>query len=201
MGYKLVTAPAETPVTLTEAKAQLSVDHDHDDVLIASMIEAATASLDGLYGDLGRCLKPQTWDYYRDTFPDCNGGIRLILPPLISVSSVNYIDPDTETETVFSSSSYEVDTASVLGWIVPGDDGWPDAMETINAVRVRFVAGYPDTSDSPPATTVPAPIRHAILLMVRDLYDNRGSFVTGTIVSQIPDAIERLVSPYRVITL
>lgn len=63
-------APAETPVTLTEAKAHLRVDFDDDDTLIASLVNAATDYLDGWDGILARCLVTQTWTLERDE--DCD---------------------------------------------------------------------------------------------------------------------------------
>lgn len=200
MGLKLITPPASYPVTLEEAKAQLNVDFDDDDTLISLMIGAATAAIEQ---ELERCLKPQTWDYYLDEFPESDHGIRLPLPPLMSVDGVFYVSPDTSLEVeLVEGTDFEIDYASARGWVVPAaDTGWPTPKETANAVRVRFEAGYADSDDSPLETTVPLPIRQAILLMVRDHYDNRGTFVVGAPVSQIPAAINRLIGPYRAFTL
>ena len=57
----LVTPPAETPVSRTEAKAHLRVDGTGDDDLIDGLIDAAVAHLDGYTGILGRCMVTQTW--------------------------------------------------------------------------------------------------------------------------------------------
>lgn len=199
MGLTLVTPPASL-ITLAEAKQHLNVDFDDDDDLITSYIEAAIDTFDGPFGWLGRALMPQTWDYFRDEWPDTDEqGIRLPLPPLISVESVNYVDPDSETETVLASSGYVVDTSSLYGWLVPVDE-WPETMETANAIRIRFTSGY-QTGSSPSTEDVPAPIKQAILLTVRDLYDFRGSLVVGAAVSPIPQAIDRLVEPYRLIRI
>jgi uncharacterized phiE125 gp8 family phage protein len=200
MGLQLITAPEDYPVTLAEAKAQMDVNFTGDDTKITAMIAAAVGAVDGNYGCLGRCLMPQTWDLYLDGFPCNDGDIVVPLPPIISVTSVNYVDPDSGDEVTMDAADYDVDLASWKGRVSPTDT-WPTAKEKNNAVRVRFVAGYvADADASPLVAAVPAPIKQAILLIVDDLYEQRGTFITGTIISQIPRAVERLLDPYYVVT-
>ena len=191
MGLILVTPPDSLPVTLEEVKEQLNIQHEDEDEMLTRLIEAATESLDGPQGDLcGRALKPQTWDFYLDAFPGAttfsypNGptdGIRLPLPPLIEIEGVFYVDTDTETEVELAISEYDVDLAGTPhGWVVPKTGGWPTPMSTINAVRVRFVAGYADTEGSPAETTVPARLRQAIIMLVLDMYGRGSAFVDRT---------------------
>ena len=56
-----VTPPTQPIVELNDAKAHLRVDHDHEDALIQTYLDAATAWVDGFDGVLGRCVMPQTW--------------------------------------------------------------------------------------------------------------------------------------------
>lgn len=210
MGLKLITPPDSAPVTLEEVKAQLNIDYNDEDTMLEAMIIAATDSLDGPNGDLcGRALKPQTWDLTLDAFPGdiysyplalATNNIRIPLPPLIEVESVNYVDSDTELEVELAVGEYEVDLIGTpYGWVAPGSAGWPTPMTTLNAVRVRFVAGYPDT-DSPIATTVPTPIRQAIIMIVMDMYGRGSAFVDRT---QTPnrDTIEALTKHYVIRTV
>lgn len=53
--------PAETPISLAEAKDQCRILHDDDDLLVQSYLDAAVSHLDGWHGVLGRCLVTQTW--------------------------------------------------------------------------------------------------------------------------------------------
>ncbi|TPW28605.1 phage gp6-like head-tail connector protein [Martelella alba] len=76
----LVTAPADQPVTLDEAKAHLGVDFADDDGLIDAFIQAATAYLDGYRGVLGRCIMFQTWQI---AAPDA-GTVILPFPDIIA---------------------------------------------------------------------------------------------------------------------
>lgn len=67
-----------------------------------------------------------------------------------------------------------------------------DGRETV----MRWKAGYPVIDDK---STVPAPIRHAILLMVGHLFAHRDA-VTATTAKpeQLPLGVDALLSPYRV---
>jgi uncharacterized phiE125 gp8 family phage protein len=198
MGLVLITPPDSDPISLTEAKEHLRVDFDDEDSSIAAMIKAATLAIQNR---CDRTLMPTTWDLVLDAWPTCPEYIRLPRPPLISVESVNYVDPD-GMEVELDQSEYEVDTSSLHGWVVPvSTSGWPSIKETINAVRVRFVAGYALTDDSPPEVGVPEPIRMAIKLMLSDFYEQRGSVVVGTSVSSIPNAVRALLLDYELITV
>lgn len=78
---ELLVPPGDAVVTLGEAKDHLRVLHDDEDALIASLIETATAYLDGLDGVLGRALGPQTW---RAVFSEGSCTDRLPIGPIVS---------------------------------------------------------------------------------------------------------------------
>jgi uncharacterized phiE125 gp8 family phage protein len=191
MGMKLITAPAVEPISLEEAKAHLRVDHSDDDTLIGIYIQAARQTIDGRDGWLGRALVTQTWELQLDAFT--GDAVQLPLAPLQSVTSVKYDDADGVEQTL-DAAGYDLDTTSVPGWLVVGEDGWPTTLSAINAVRIRYIAGYGDAAD------VPAPIRAAILLMVGDLYAHRETAVVGANPSavQMTTTVENLLAPYRV---
>jgi len=187
MGLVLVTPPASSPISLTEVKAHLRVDHTDEDTHIQLLIDAATTYLDGWTGILGRCLVSQTWDLYLDSFPTCETSIEIPLSPLISVSSVTYTDTAGDPQTV-DSDDYTVDTITPPGWVVPDSSfSWPATMDAVNAVKVRFVAGY---------SSVPAAIKAAMLLMVADLYENREPVIIGQTVNETR-AVQSLLAPFR----
>lgn len=184
MALKLVTPPAAV-VSLPEAKKQVRAGyHNDDDAELESFVAVATAWIDGKDGWLGRAIGTQTWDYVLDAFPD--GGIRLPLPPLQSVTGVYYVD-ENGIEQTLATDQYEVDLYGDPGWVMPGDAGWPTALDTINAVRIRFVAGY---------TTVPPQIKHAIRLLVAGYYENRES-VAEKAPQEIPLGVSDLLLPLR----
>lgn len=192
MALKLIT-PAAAIVSLAEAKRHCrAADFNDDDDYIESLVAVATGWIDGKDGWLGRSVGSQTWDYVLDSFPCCGaktGGIRIPLPPLQSVAGIYYVDPDIEVETPLATDQYEVDLFSEPGWVVPGADGWPRTLDTINAVRIRFVAGY---------ATVPAGIKHAALLLVGNWYENREAVtIDQQRPNNLPFAVDALLMPFR----
>lgn len=154
-------APAEAPVTLTEAKAQVRVDHADDDTLLTGLIGAATGRLDGYNGVLGRCLVTQTW---RQDFMGW-GVLRLPFPDA-TVSAVTYIDSAGNQQTV-SAGLYRVfdETAGPSVRFSPGFSA-PALLDGLyTPVSVTFAAGYGA------ASAVPQALKQAILLHVQALYD------------------------------
>lgn len=196
---RLITAPTVQPLTLEETKRHLRVDHSDEDDLISIYIEAATSYVDGEYGFLGRALVEQTWELVIDKFPE--NEIKIPLPPLQSVVTIEYDDVDGSPQTL-STAEYTVDTALEPGWVVPPTLGiWPTVFDGINSVRIRFVAGYPTTTDSPPDPrgNIPRAIRQAMLLHVGSMYQQREDVVIGVSVTRMPFAAESLLRPFRVV--
>lgn len=186
----LVIAPTELPVELDRVKEHLRVDHDDDDDLIGDYISAA---VDDAEKFLGRALIDQTFDYFLDEFPADE--IVLPLSPVIAVVGVFYQD-NAGDEQEFT--EFEADTASEPARVyLPSGGSWPTAATTLNAVRVRFRAGYLDTGVSPAVENVPPAVKAAILIGVAELYANREQVMVGQTVAHLP-SWERLLRRYRI---
>ena len=183
---QIVTPPASEPLTLSEVKEFLRVDHSDDDATLAIFITAARQLCES-YTRLA--LMPTTFEEYFDDFPQYTGTykdeIRLSRSPVSAVTYVKYIDGN-ETTITASASDYKTDLISQPARISP-DNGWFGTYETINAVFIRYVAGYAD------AASVPAPLKHGMLLVIGDMYENRTDSV-----KRLPTAAEYLWNPYRV---
>lgn len=186
-GYGLVeyTAPTEEPITLAEVKAHSRIDFSDDDALIGTYITAARqwAERTGLW----RTLVTTTFDLSLDGFP-CYAMQPLYLPrpPLQSVTSIAYVDIAGVTQT-WSASAYVVDTkSSNLGRIMPVYGTiWPVTRMQMNAVTIRFVAGYGA------ASAVPEGIKAALKFLVANWYENREPFVEG-VIAKIPMTLDAL---------
>ena len=148
MALKLVTPPSAEPVSLDELKEHLCFTDDlgtADDAMLTRKIAAARQHVERM---LGQSLIDTTFDLFLDRFPRAE--IGLPRGPLRSVVDLAYIGLDGIEATV-SAANYAVDTVSSPGWVVPHTNvSWPQTMETVNAVRVRFVAGYSDTPSGLP---------------------------------------------------
>lgn len=191
---KKQTAAANFPITLEEAKAHLRVTFSDDDSLIEQLIKSATHELETR---LQRTLCETTWTEVLDAFP--SGGIKLSMPPLLSVQSIVYYD-STGSVLTLASTEYLVDTHNEPGWVFPAPDKtWPETQGRINAVTITYKAGYLlGGTSTQQRDAVPRDLRAYLLIRVATLYENRESINVGNIVTPIP-ALDSLWQPYRVI--
>lgn len=192
MQLTLTTPPADTPVSLTEAKLHLRVEHAVDDTLITALIAAATNELDGRTGRLRRAILTQTWDMFECGFPICRKW-ELPMPPLQQVVFVKYYDALNVQQT-FDAANYDVITNDFVGYIKlkPGKS-WLPTYERDDAVDVQFKCGFGDALDDQTAL-----LKAALLLRIGDLYINRGDNAAPGANAM---AIDSLISPFRLVTV
>lgn len=163
----LVTGPTTEPVTLADAKSHLRIDTTDEDAYLSALIKAAREKLEQ---DMRRAFVQQIWEMFMDCFPD---EITIPLPPLVSVTSVKYLDT-AGTEQTLATSEYVVDAKSEPGRIALAyGKSWPSTRDTVNAVTVRFVAGYGAAGATNSEQKVPDGIRHAVKFLVAHWYENR----------------------------
>lgn len=192
-----VEEPATPVIALADLKAHLRVDHSDEDDLIRGLERAAVAWLDGADGWLGRAMLQQTWELRLDDFH--SEQIRIPLPPLISVDSVQYYDARGTLQTLSTSVYQVVGARNAFPGYVALRDGfsWPTVKVQHEAVIITFTCGY-TINASPAEGSVPDAIQHAIKMLVGHWYANRESVLVGVGAQQMPLACEALLSPYRV---
>jgi uncharacterized phiE125 gp8 family phage protein len=186
-------APAITPVSLADVKAHLRVDHSDDDAMIGALLATAVNRFDGWSGILGRCLVEQTWRQDFGCFSDC---LRLPLAPVLSVESVTYFDSENAQQTLAASvyGLFSDARGSYVG--LKPDQSWSGTYSRRDAVSVTFKAGYattPAAGDVPALSTVPDPIKLAIIMHVKSNYDPLEPAVRDS----YQRAIDALVAPFR----
>jgi uncharacterized phiE125 gp8 family phage protein len=186
---ELVTAPADDPVSLAEAKAQCRVDHDDEDAVILGYVRAAAEWVEV---NTERQILTAT---YRLKLPDfCWWSLELPYPPLRSVGSVQYLDAAGVLRTL-ASSAYDVVTSCMPGRLQLADgQTWPADVKTHpEAVRVTYECGYGGTD------ATPRRVKQAILLLVGHWYERREA-VSEVALASVPMGVDSLLgtaSSYR----
>jgi uncharacterized phiE125 gp8 family phage protein len=189
MDFTLVEGPESEPITVAEAKMHLRVDGTDEDAYIGALVGAARRWIERTSG---LSLVSQTFDGSLDAFP-WDGVIRVHKYPLRSVTSITYHNEDLTTSTVLPAASYQVDTAKRPPLIaLKSGASWPTAsLRATSGVVVRFVAGYGTAED------VPEDIRHALKLLVAQMYAYREPEVIGTVVARVQFAVGALLADHR----
>lgn len=177
-----VPAPASEPVTLTQAKAHLRVDHSDDDTLITGLIKAARAHIEGACAVRFAARTGATFKC--DGFPDL---ARLPEAPVSSITSIVYLDMAGASQTV-SSSDYELRADGIEAAIVlkPGAN-WP-AIQSGSRITVTAAIGY---------AAAPEEITQALLMLTGHFYDNRNAASVGEPVIELPFAVNSLIANHR----
>lgn len=187
----LITAPAIEPISVSEARTHLKLKPD-DEILDDEIVSIISVAREKIENETRRALITQTWEAVSAKFPwssDCP--IELELPPLQSVTSVKYLDID-GVEQTWNPSLYQVNTKSTPGLILPVfGEAYPETGDVINAVIIEFVAGYGDE-----AKDVPSPLRHAMKLIIGELFVRREEAIVGAAITTIPVSASNLISPY-----
>ncbi len=182
-------APADTPVSLEEAKAHLRVDHTDDDDVIKALIAAAVDHLDGWTGILGRSLVKQSLKQEFAGF----GCLRLQVGPVARVETISYFDSNNQSQTLPDTAFVKRTDARGSYVDLPPQGIWPSAYVRPDAVSVTYEAG----SD---AASVPAAIKTAIMLMVASWYRNREATSEGAAI-ELPIGVAALLATYRRISV
>ena len=189
------TAPAVEPVTLSEAKAHLRVDTATDDAYIGSLITAAREWCEQY---LDRTLVHTQWVMRFDRFPpDGTQDIELPRPPMATAGTTTAVALtftfENGTTSTYSTASYRVDRDGTPGTVKTlYGQTWPPHLQDDNAISVTWWAGYGASG-----TSVPAAIRHAMLMLVGFWYEHRSTVLVGSISKQLEFAVESLLASQK----
>jgi uncharacterized phiE125 gp8 family phage protein len=189
---RLIGVVTET-VTLDEARRHCRIDADTsdghpDDAMLEIYISAARAYAENF---TGLAFGKQTLELGLDEFPEDE--IEL-LAPATSITSVKYYDTDGVLTTI-NADNYVLDDFSKPSYLFPVNGyTWPTAESRPKAVRIVYLTGYGDDSDSEP---IPFEAKAAILLIIGHLYENREDSEEKAM-QTIPNGAEALLRPLRV---
>lgn len=160
--------------TTSEVKNYLKVDDATDDALIAAMLKAARQAVESRQ-NISTLTKTivQKLERFPSSYKvatDYENVIKLLVYPVVSVSSITYLDENGVLQTL-AQNLYEVDTyRGIIGEAV--DQDFPDTYLSLNDVTITYTAGFGTA-----ATDCPSDIRIAVLKLIANMYDNRGDSV------------------------
>lgn len=183
----LIEPPSNEPLSLTEAKNYLRVDHNADDALIASMITAARMQVEAR---TRRALMTQTWRLVLDRWLS-SGAIPSPVSPLREVIAARVRDQAGEAQEL-DTDIFIANTASSPGLIAFDAGRVIHPVQDVAGIEIDIEAGYGAASD------VPAPLLQAIRLLLARAYEYRGETDKS---GATPEGIAELLAPYRVMSL
>ena len=155
----VVTEPTVEPVSIDDVK-DARIFHNEDDARLARLVKSARQWVEQV---TWRQLITATVTIKMDRWPSFT--IFVPRPPLVSVTSIQYVDENGDTQP-WASSNYDVDTSSEPGRITPAwTVTYPTVRNVIDAITVTVTAGYGTAK-----TDVPEGIRDAIILRTEELW-------------------------------
>ncbi|MFW0776996.1 MAG: head-tail connector protein [Rickettsiales bacterium] len=172
-----VVAPTNEPITLTEAKLYLRVDHVDEDVLINDLIVAARMHAEHW---LKRSILTQTWKLAYDDY--LTEEVLLPMGPVSSIDNVTIIDRDEDSEVLDSGLYYLNASKDAIIF---------DECLSAHRIEITYVTGYGD------ASMVPKSIKQGMLSHIASMYDGRGEG-TGHV---LPEQSVCLYMPFREVSL
>ncbi|ETI63009.1 hypothetical protein C100_15005 [Sphingobium sp. C100] len=167
------------PITLDQAKAQLRVDGDDDNEVIASAIVAARGWVERYTGLI------LTRRQVRETIPQF--GHRLRAWPVISVDGVTFLDHARASQSL-SVGSFVPDLMGRPARLLA--DRWP-RQAAGSKIEVLMTAGF---EDADAINDYAPPIMQAIRQLVASFYHDRE---TGGIAGDAEEAAKDLCRSYR----
>ena len=161
--WRVKTAPAVEPVTLSEVKEYVKLDGTAEDSHLENMIKAVRQAIEGI---LGRSLITQTLVLRLDSWP--SEVLTLPRPPLASVVEVRTLDED-GTETVYDSTNYYVITGEKSQLVIRQGKVVPTNTDRYQGgFEVEYTAGYGTAGSD-----VPEAIRQGILQWIAAVYETK----------------------------
>jgi uncharacterized phiE125 gp8 family phage protein len=188
---KTITAATDEPIDSTEVKKHIAIDSTETifDTQINDFIKAARMYIEA---ETGRQICTATYDLIVDRFPAGRVAINIPKGQLQSITHIKYIDTD-GVQTTLAGSKYKVSDSREPAIIQPAfNEVWPTSRREIDAVEIRFVCGYGDS------TATPEGIKQAALLLVGNYFANREPVVIGTITASLPLSVNSILAHYKI---
>ena len=208
-----IVAPITLPLTVAQAKAHCRVTTAADDSYIEQLIRVAVNYAEDRTGTaIGR----QTWEMHLSEFhvspyayaheyghtyaySHTHSAITIPKPPLIDVLSIQYKPPGLGYSILATTEYVWIDSGTYGEIQLSPNGAWPSIESIWNAVKITFECGYLSAPlpIPEPRLDLPARLRHALLVMIAEMYDRRADAQDGVPV-RMQGAIDALLRPSRV---
>lgn len=162
---KVISPPAEEPLSLKAAKSYLRIGHDHEDELVSSLIQSARARLEAVGGlDLISKTVEVEWDQWPKRI--ARAGAKLNTSPVAALNAVLIEFETGETRDVKDQFEIIHDRIRYIG-----DDALP-RLARGDRVIASLQVGYAD------ADALPDDLKEALLRLVGANYEARAPSVS-----------------------
>jgi uncharacterized phiE125 gp8 family phage protein len=185
MALVLNLAPATEPISVADLKAHLRLDSTAEDAALASFITTARLQIEVA---LSLALITQHWTWTFDQWP-ARASIELPISPVQSILSFNVRRSDGLMSVPPSATILDGD--GIAARLIT-KEGWPTPAVPAQGIAIAFAAGYGTT-----AADVPAPLRHAVLLLASHWYGHRDTAATCGSLAPSSAAVDHLLAPFR----
>lgn len=191
MNPKRTILPLVEPVTLTELKAHLRIDHADEDSYITNLITAARELVESY---LKKALIAQTYvwtlnSWRLDIDPSGKRFIELPVGPLLAITSINTYG-ENDNATLWAADQYYAAKSQNRLYARAGVS-WPDVTRVAEGIEIAYQAGFGAN-----ASDVPQGVKQALMQLAAHLYDTRTA-VNQSPLKPIPLSVLDLLTPYR----
>lgn len=177
------------PITTAEAERHLRVNSD--DPGYSDLSAYITAARQTVEQYLNASIVVQTRTLTLDEFPA--GPFKLPNGPVLSITSVVYLDTDGAAQTL-ATSKYDLTSYPLADWIYPAyGETWPSTRDIRGAVTITYQAGMMTGS---PLVLDDQDIKNGIKLVLGDLWQNREAQIVG-VSAMVNPTVDRLLHFYR----
>ena len=186
--FKLITAPAVEPVTVSELKSQLRITGTSQDTMLLALTKSARQNVEDY---LRYSLISATWELYLDSFPKAGECLWIQKVPVTAITTLTYNLNGTMTALTENTDFVSDFNSKPCRLFEAYGKSWPSARNIRNSVVVRFVSGYAN------AAAVPDLIKQEILMIAATMYEIPTDEMTGTQVNKVYNNSLRILSSLR----
>lgn len=189
--YDILTAPTSLPVTLTQVKTQLVITNNLQDEFLILLIETARDCFESI---TGRILINTEFRTFRSFITQ---SYELRKSKLQTLNAFQFLNEE-NVWTDFDADLFYVTFENTYSRIIiPEINLIPvDKIDTIQSIRVDFVAGFGDTD-----VDVPSDIKMGLLNHIAQMYANRGDCSTCDTSGAIPATAKLIYNKYKILSL